>query len=212
MFRAEFGAARLMTLQCQSANATALGSFNPAIIQPQWCMRQGIIEPTEDVEAEMRVDGPGWRWRCRGYRWAVESNVFLVEADNPEPDFGRAGVFMSKVLQYLHHTPLVAVGHNFSFVVEVMNGSWLAQLVASMRSVPSAKRAAFGQGQVQWESLLDGARIALSVHEAASEIATVSVNVHRATGTASEAAQAALRAAADYQWSEQFLRTLVAKG
>jgi hypothetical protein len=195
-----------MTLKLEHANATAAGRFNPAILQPSWFIRHEIIEPGEP-RVEIRDDGAGLRFLCSGYRWGVDASRFTVESENAG-NVAIAGEFMAGTFRLLSHTPLVAVGHNFTFAGTAAASRWLAGLRDQLTAPPALSGGSLCIGQAAWNDLRDGARVQATFEPLADSKWSISVNVQRIAGTAAEGVGAAILAGPDLEWTRDFLARL----
>jgi hypothetical protein len=99
-------------LEVNSASIVLMGSFNPAIFQPEWFVRQNLLPAEEGEKAEVKVITPQVsEFRTERFIIQVTLDRFaaLTKPDaNPAPlrDLV-AGTFFT-----LEHTPLKALGLN----------------------------------------------------------------------------------------------------
>ncbi len=97
-------------------NIIVLGSINPAIFQPSWLAKIGLIPKGEKVNANFNI-GAGYsasfEWE-NNFSWAVDALSLSV---NIPPDAPRDKLtnFIHETFSVLAHTPVTATGHNFKF-------------------------------------------------------------------------------------------------
>jgi hypothetical protein len=96
-------------------NTVILGSLNPAIIQPNWLTKIGIIPLGVQVQAKYKIGSnlPGeFAWDI--YKWTVDYGMMKVHL-KPDQSPDQLNNFVSKIFESLSHTPVSAIGHNFIF-------------------------------------------------------------------------------------------------
>jgi hypothetical protein len=99
-------------LQVNSASVVLTGSFNPAIFQPEWFVRQNLLPAEECEKAEIKIIAPQvCEFQTERFVIQVTTERFAVLSKpdaNPAPIRDLvAGTFFT-----LEHTPLKALGLN----------------------------------------------------------------------------------------------------
>ena len=97
-------------------NIVVLGSFNPAILQPAWLIKCGIIKEEKEVNWKLplgAVIAPAI-FEYGNLEWAVNFDKFQLsdKTDDGMVDLGKTVIHTFKELK---HTPVRASGHNFIF-------------------------------------------------------------------------------------------------
>lgn len=108
-----------------------VGSFNPAILRPEWVARFGLGRPLGqdfDVEILAPVDSAiaPTRYRFLGLDFSLARNRIVFHAADP-PAGDRAAAALSLMLRELRHTPVVGVGLNMAFVDQAATDAFIAQ-------------------------------------------------------------------------------------
>lgn len=126
-----------MKLNADSLTIVLAGSFNPAILSPQWIATKilGIPEGQEfRVEMLTPVAGIGGMPRFSFENLSYSPNFQLVtfHVGSQEPD-GRqkSSATASRILSELPHTPVSGIGFNFGFIVDEPQPRLLGLLTSS---------------------------------------------------------------------------------
>lgn len=174
-----------VTVKLEDCNSFVRGNFNPYIINPQWLSRQHIWRP-DAAEFMLGVLGNGVRFRGGDIEWVVDGDRLVISSVRVD-----CGELAAKVLESLPHTPVRAVGSNFTFVGE--KDDWgespLPMLGAKgPDAFPEEQRPA----EVRWS----GTFLATDHREEITLVVgndgvAVRVNVHRPASHAEQAALAA---------------------
>lgn len=99
-------------LEVNSASVVLTGSFNPAIFQPQWFVRQNLLPPEEGEKAEIKVITP------QICQFETERFIIQVTMDRfaalSKPDANPAPLrdLVAGTFFTLEHTPLKSLGLN----------------------------------------------------------------------------------------------------
>lgn len=107
-------------IDLQNTNLTIVGHWNVAIITPPWIQTQfPEFKVTEDIPLEIGIN-------IRDIRFTIKDLVI-----NPSPNrliispkvetnecFESLILLMSGIIEKLNHTPMIAVGSNFAYVLD----------------------------------------------------------------------------------------------
>lgn len=102
-------------------NIIVRGHLNPAIFQPQWLVKVGLIPPKETIKVNWEI-GAGrpteFIWE-NNFSWVINDTFLKVNAPvgNPPKELGK---FVSGIFDKLEHTPISGTGHNFLFEGEAI--------------------------------------------------------------------------------------------
>ncbi|MEX1027255.1 MAG: hypothetical protein WD049_04510 [Candidatus Paceibacterota bacterium] len=103
-----------MALKLNERTCVARGTFNIYIFQPDWFVK--IMELDEDTEGQILADfsQPGLRVRFQDGEliWTIRPDSIILTSSSSKRSVGD---LVSKVLHKLPHTPMRAVGNNFTF-------------------------------------------------------------------------------------------------
>lgn len=180
-----------MRFTIRRSNCVAVGRFNPAILTPTWVIKHDIL-PNSEAEMKSAMGSAVTDWSMCGLTWRASLARFEVEASREGAD---PGEFVAKILEKLEHTPLRAVGSNFS--LEVTYPEDRRSLFDVCKS-PLLSRLASEQ-----YSPLDGTAVATYAYEDAvvsvslaferEEVGSIDFNFNRQSLTATDAASAGRR-------------------
>lgn len=109
----------------QTASCVVIGRFNPAILTPAWIIKEGIL-PAGETEVGQGVGG-NVAFRLAGILWQPTLTKLEVHTDTEGSD---PGTFVAEVLSRLPHTPIRAVGNNFTTELPTEFGTRLYPLVS----------------------------------------------------------------------------------
>lgn len=107
--------------EAESASIVLVGSFNPAILHPQWFARHGLIPEGEAETAEATVVSP--RFTAVEFTWftlQVMDERFTATTTDPSR-YRALEECVSGVFALLEFTPIVAMGLNSERHVRVPN-------------------------------------------------------------------------------------------
>jgi hypothetical protein len=93
-----------------SANVILVGNFNPYIISPEWLSQQEIWKPDKIQLSLGALTQEGVEFRGDGTEWLVSSDRMMISSV-----LENCGNLAKKIIATLPHTPMVAVGSNFTF-------------------------------------------------------------------------------------------------
>lgn len=97
----------------QGAAIVATGSFNPAIFQPSWLAKEGIITADEEESAKLDVIHPEIaRFQIPALKFDVQAERFSMHAV-AEPFVRAADMFFMIFGERLSHCPIESVGINY---------------------------------------------------------------------------------------------------
>lgn len=189
-----------------TASCVVVGRLNPAILTPQWMIKEGIL-PEGKLEVNTASTRTSLQFRLAGIVW--KANLSRLEAHTESVD-GDPGAFVAKVLERLPHTPVQGVGSNFAFLFSGQVGHRLQSLVTSPLAdllVPLGGDK-LAQGVTLTLAQEDGAIVNLTV-EAEQDDTTLSLNFHRECGSSSAGAEAALLWGDDQAQAQNLLKILL---
>jgi hypothetical protein len=122
VFKHKLGANVEIELIPEETSLVLAGSLNPAILTPQWVFKQAGLEDLGDraVRAFLGVGVGGMiaqpKYELEGFSYtASSSNVVLAPTATDEGGLELIEKVALGILRALPHTPLIGVGHNFSF-------------------------------------------------------------------------------------------------
>jgi hypothetical protein len=102
-----------MSLAPQTRDVVVLGRFNPHIINPEWLKKQEICEGA-DVKVlfgfNMDDQRGEFRFSIGKFKWQVTDARLSIGTTDGNPS-----ELAAAVIDKLPHTPLSAIGHNFSY-------------------------------------------------------------------------------------------------
>ncbi len=205
-----------MVLDLDLLEVVAIGSFNPAIITPDWLHEVGVCQP-DDAVAEGYTD---WAdeatFVAGGLAWEVDYGRLAVSTNKPRGDCGEV---VAKVLRELPHTPVEAVGHNFHFTCPRAEWTGVEPLLGQ---VPLSALANLGADEVRWDGRFRKphawVEVTLRIPASDADFVAVRFNHHHTVDGASvkERNAAAIKAAArfteDQEATESLLKSLFAIG
>lgn len=125
-----------MKIVAENSTLVLAGSWNPAILTPNWIAKTILKLPPEphfDVKVEMQVaQGAVQRLSFLGLSYVASPQflVFFIDPANTEAA-AKAVRVARGVLEILSHTPITGVGCNFDFVVEEHKEEFLRRFHAA---------------------------------------------------------------------------------
>ncbi len=191
-----------MKLELDNVSSVVLGAWNPAIISPTWLVGQGIVSPRED-EVEMKVSfeamGSSIGFEFEGIEWVVSQNRLEAKARS-DIDCGKC---VAAVLKVLNHTPVRAIGSNFTF--KCSRDEWPEELLPQLGDVQLNEDS--DVLEAKWSQARQAGNHTVLRTEViqSPEIIVVSFNFHRNCETASEAESFARDWPRDRSMAEQAL-------
>lgn len=98
--------------EMESASIVLLGSFNPAILHPQWFAKQGLIPDSEAATATVEVVSPALTVvRFAWFTLEVMDSRFAARTTDPA-QYPALQECVSGILTFLEFTPVAAMGLN----------------------------------------------------------------------------------------------------
>jgi len=188
------GAAFLTQSSCVVA-----GSWNPAILQPAWMVKQGILpNGGGKIELAAPIGQPTpmplvARYTLADLSWVAQPMSLEVQ---PAAEGANPGLFVASVLEKLSHTPIRAVGNNFNFdpgtagvkLLDVFHCAGWDRLRGSAEEVGS---------RVGVRLSHDTGVVNVTVVSSATAVTELQFNFHREMVEVSEAIEAARKWADD---------------
>lgn len=184
-----------MKLLSEKTTLVIAGAWNPAIITPQW-IGKNILNIPEGTSFQVGMDlpiqglggSPRFTFSDLSYTPTPDTLTFYFSPEHPAKTIEVART----ILETLPHTPIVALGINFSFSVDPGSGelknstAWSAAICDLLTDDDSAKIVT-----QSWQLGLKTLNHLMNViYQSSAEAATISVNHHYETeGTADRAAQ-----------------------
>lgn len=200
-----------LSLRFAYHDTVVLGAFNPAIIQPAWVIKTGLLAENEGFIDVPVLGGGLVQCRVAGFTWAVTSERLVVtheELGRP----GSPGDLAAGILGKLPHTPTQAVGNNFRF--EAPAADWPDSLRPQVGRELNGTRAAASSGRAVRSAMtrfiMDGpgeARVQVELADDGKRV-VVSTNIHRRAPAAEQAAEGARQAAEDFKMILDLVRQL----
>jgi hypothetical protein len=190
-----------------SAACVAAGRFNPAILVPEWIVKQGIL-PDTDVELMSAMGSAMTTFNMCGLQWRANLTRLEVLAEREGAD---PGEFVARLLEQLEHTPLRAVGSNFRYsVMSPADAGALYSLASSsiLKKLEANARATLN-GTAIAEYAHEDSVLRLSLIFEREAVSAVDFNFNRESVTARDAAAAARRWSSDKAETQNVLRLLV---
>ena len=201
-----------MTLE--QAQTVAIGAFNPYVITPGWLAKYGICARDEEVNARMVTLGEDAAFKFAQVQWQVDSQKLSVSSTDRNVD---CGDLVARVLAFLPHTPVQAIGHNFQFTATQADGGDRPEPRLGGKGLEDLE----GAEQVRWSGVFpyDDARLEVTLaHE--TGLVAVLFNFHRTMNLElasvattpeeqiAQAREAASKFRADFDHSRMLLRSL----
>lgn len=186
------------------------GKFNPHVITPAWLVKEGLAPEgsPSTAKAAMRIEdrGVAFRYTLGDYSWEVDFNRLAITCEKS----GDPSLIAAKVAAKLPHTPLIAVGNNFTF--DCRHEDWRGKSPQIGNLAPEALQE-FGDLQdVVWSAawkrasdLTVNVRLAVEIPNAH---VTVTFNYHRTAHDATAVQRAAGEFALDLANSREMLKSL----
>jgi hypothetical protein len=98
--------------QIRTLNIVLLGEFNPAIIQPFWLAKKGLIKEQEALEAKLEIVNPQLtRYDLDWVFIELTANRFTFNSSK-EPFFALVKDLVEGIFSFLPETPITAIGIN----------------------------------------------------------------------------------------------------
>lgn len=103
-------------LKIKSQSIVILGSINPAILQPNWLVKCGLIPQNKDIQYKFPVGAviAPIQFKYENLEWTVDYSRLQINIEDIK-EVVDLGEIISKVFNELPHTPVKAIGHNFTY-------------------------------------------------------------------------------------------------
>lgn len=107
-------------IDLQSTNLTVVGHWNVAIITPPWIQTQfPEFKVTEDIPIEIGINIRDIRFTIKDLIINPSPNRLIISPKFETTEcFESLILLMSGIIEKLNHTPMVAVGSNFAYVID----------------------------------------------------------------------------------------------
>ncbi|MEQ9078153.1 MAG: hypothetical protein RLP09_30080 [Sandaracinaceae bacterium] len=188
---------------------SALGNFNPSILQPDWLVRQGLIPDGALIDMRFDLGSRAVDFRAPPLMWRTTRERFTVsltgDTGEKATDIEAPGAFAASIFEILSHTPIMGVGHNFHFEIGADSSVALKALEAAAHllshSFADPGQAAVGTMRVQYRGLRPQALVTLDMAEPTPDgRVRLMMNVHYSIIELSRAIEIARDARAVYEW------------
>jgi hypothetical protein len=98
------------TAETEGAAIVLVGSFNPAIFQPQWLVSQNLVTKQEADHADIKIIQPEVTdFSTQWFQLQVLANRFLVQSSDPR-EYSPLRDLAAGMFTVLSHTPTTALG------------------------------------------------------------------------------------------------------
>jgi hypothetical protein len=191
-----------MPLSLETAQALAIGSFNPHIISPEWLVKNKVCEDAE-VEIRFMPLSQGLAFSFKDVQWQIDSRLLMVASRKEN-----CGNLVAAVIRLLPHTPVRQVGNNFHYAAS--RDDWNQSSLPMLGSARDGGLGDFGRlEQTRWGCVLrkDEVRVEVTVAQDEPGMAVL-FNFHRETKSAEDACKAAESFESDRQRSRDILGRL----
>ena len=101
------------------SNCVVAGTFNIYIIQPHWLSEIGVVPAGAKISLQADMRSPGFKFKLpddNDLLWSIRPDRLSVQSDRFAVDCGKP---ISKVLEQLPWTPVLAVGCNATFTASL---------------------------------------------------------------------------------------------
>jgi hypothetical protein len=196
-----------MAFVLASSSCVVSGRLNPAILVPEWIVKQGIF-PDGEVELMSAMGSGMTAFNMCGLRWHANLARLDVVAEREGAD---PGDFVAQVLGRLEHTPIRAVGSNFQYsVTSPAEGARLFALAqfTLLKRLESDSRSPL-DGTAVADYSYEDAVMRVSLMFERDTVTIVDFNFNRESASAKDAAVAARRWSSDKAETQNVLKTLV---
>lgn len=133
---------RVMNFNTGATSLVIAGSWNPAILNPQWILKHGLEKESDaaQVKAFIPASATGAfefpKFVIDGFSYSVRPDALIIMFDETESEKLRFGESVAaKLLSALSHTPITGVGHNFEFRDERPLPEYLNTFTAACQDV-----------------------------------------------------------------------------
>lgn len=186
----------------------AVGRFNPAILVPDWLVKERILPPG-DAEFEALFGGVQMvRFHHAGIMWQPSLGRLMAEGETPDAN---PGEFVAQILDKLIHTPLRAVGNNFDFEIadEAAAQRAVSAIQCQLPSLLKAEKSGLKYSVTQTVLYGDDCLLGITLNVEKDSPLMIQFNFHRDTASASTAAAAARHFGADEEEAKRLLEVIL---
>lgn len=196
-----------MSFVRDSASCVAAGRFNPAILVPDWIVKQGILSEAH-FEATATMGSPTTVFTMAGLQWHATLARLEVMAEKEGAD---PGEFVAQILERLEHTPLRAVGSNFHFsITSPAVGEKLYRLGEfGLVKAFEPDSLTFLDGTAIAAYSFEDAVLRVSLEFEKSSATTIGFNFNRDSLSAKDGAAAARRWGSDKEAAQRIAQSLI---
>lgn len=187
---------------------TAIGRFNPAILSPEWVVKEGIL-PAGNAEVEALFGAVQLvRFHHAGLMWQPSLGKLTVQGESPDSN---PGEFVAQILDRLSHTPVRAVGNNFEFEIadEAAAGRAALTVEAELTTLLAAEKPVLKYSATQTILHGEDCLLGITLKVEKDSPLTVQFNFHRDAASASTAAAAARHFGADQEEAKRLLEVIL---
>ncbi|WP_153555563.1 hypothetical protein [Roseimaritima sediminicola] len=178
-----------MALEIKESTCVARGTFNIYIFQPGW-IAETLMQMPEGTEGKFSTDlsQPGLQasFDALGLVCTIRPDSAIVTCSSPNYD---CGIPVARIMTELPHTPVKAVGNNFTFECE-RDDTKLKKGLDDAFLFERTNLSGVTRSDVGGAIERDGTTINLALSRTPKKL-TLGVNVHRSTAKAADAARAA---------------------
>lgn len=103
-------------LKIKSQSIVILGSINPAILQPNWLVKCGLIPQNKEIQYKFPVGAviAPIQFKYENLEWTVDYSRLQINIEDTDKVVNLGDVII-RVFSDLQHTPVKAIGHNFTY-------------------------------------------------------------------------------------------------
>lgn len=167
----------LVSFKFENAACVAVGTFNMYVIQPQWLTDTAkVFDEGQEFLVEANFSEPGFRFTAPSgkTKWTVNPTRIAIETTDPAED---CGATLAKILQFLPHTPIKAIGNNCAYVAPAESAIEVENIVPECRPVKIPDGFSLAQRSFHVGLRKDAARYNIQV-SVTEEAVRISTNVH----------------------------------
>lgn len=184
-----------MILLQDKLSIVLVGSFNPAILTPQWIARNALgYEVGQQFQVQMLAPVIGFgampQYTFDGITYIPNfQNITFQLANLDNAGRERVASTIATILEQLPHTPIAGIGFNFGFSLPNPNDSVLSLLNASNELAEAFPNGATTVNR-NWGNTLTWEESIVSVQaQLDNEVVLIDVNIHHNVTTANDARQ-----------------------
>ena len=107
------------TIESEEASITFIGSFNPAIIHPEWLLRHKLISKDDNKGAEIEIVHPEIsRFTLEWLDVDISRRKIIIRTNDPSK-YSPLRDLMISIFKILEHTPIKQLGMNLIVTYEI---------------------------------------------------------------------------------------------